>query len=66
LLNLDLAFTHKDPAYRHSLVYVDGNLLFNDLIVHMKKLEKFNFWIETACLCNQQIDYFIKSFQTRT
>ncbi|CAF1466085.1 unnamed protein product, partial [Rotaria sordida] len=61
---LTLAFIHKDPAYCHSLVYVDGNLLFNELIVHITKLEKFNFSIETACLCNQQMDYFIKSFQT--
>ena len=65
LLNLDLAFTHKDPAYGHSLVYIDGNLLFNELIVHMTKLEKLNFYIETACLCDQQMEYFIKSFQTR-
>ncbi len=60
LLNLDLAFTHRDPAY-----HIDGNLLFNELIVHMTKLEKLNFCIETACLCDQQMDYFIKSFQTR-
>ncbi|CAF1250072.1 unnamed protein product [Rotaria sordida] len=64
LVNLDLAFIHKDPAYCHSLVYVDGNLLFNELIIHITKLKKFNFSIETACLCNQQMDYFIKSFQT--
>jgi hypothetical protein len=65
VLHLDLAFIHVDPAYRHSLVYVDGNLLFNELIIHMTKLEKFNFCIETVCLCNQQMDSIIKSFQTR-
>ncbi|CAF2726879.1 unnamed protein product [Rotaria sp. Silwood2] len=65
LLNLDLTFTHKDPAYRYSLEYVDGNLLFNELRVHMTKLENFNFCIETACLCNQQMHYVIKSFQTQ-
>jgi hypothetical protein len=65
LLNLDLAFTHQDPAYHHSLVYIDGNLLFNELIAHMMVLEKFNFCIETVCLCNQQMDSIIRSFQTR-
>ncbi len=64
LLKLDLAFTHKDPAYRRSLVYIDGNLLFNELIIHMTKLEKINFCIETACLCDQQMESIIKSYQT--
>ncbi len=66
LLSLDLAFIHIDPAYRHSLVYVDGNLLFNELMVHMTKLENLNFCVETVCLCDQQMDNIMKSFQTRT
>ena len=65
LLHLDLAFIHKDPAYRHSLAYIDGNVLFNELLVHMTQLEKINFCIETSCLCDQQMDSIIKSFQIR-
>ncbi len=66
LLSLDLAIVHIDSTFHHSLVYIDGNLLFDELIVHMTKLEKFHFCIETACLFNQQMDNIIKSFQTRT
>ncbi len=65
LLRLDLALIHQDPACHHSLVYIDGNLLFNELIVHMMNLKKINFCIDTVCLCNQQMDSIIKSFQTR-
>jgi hypothetical protein len=61
---MDLAFIHRDLAYRHSLVYIDGNSLFDKLLVHMSKLEKINFCIETGCLCDQQMDLIIKSFQT--
>ncbi len=64
LLHMDLAFIHRDLAYRHSLVYIDGNSLFDKLLVHMSKLEKINFCIETGCLCDQQMDLIIKSFQT--
>ncbi|CAF4682165.1 unnamed protein product, partial [Rotaria sp. Silwood2] len=53
-----------DPVHRHSLVYIDGNVIFNELIVHMTKLEKINFCIETFCLCEQQMNHIIKSFQT--
>ncbi len=64
ILHLDLAFIHVDPAYRHSLVYIDGNLLLNEVVVHMQKLEKLNFCFETVCLCNEQMDSIIKSFRT--
>ncbi len=65
LLHLDLAFIHRDLAYRYSLVYIDGNILFDKLLIHMSKLEKINFCIETGCLCDQQMDLIIRSFQTR-
>jgi hypothetical protein len=65
LLRIDLAIIHRDPAYRHSLVYIDGNFLFNELVIHMTKLEKIHFCFQTVCTCNQQTDSIIKSFQTR-
>jgi hypothetical protein len=65
LLHIDLAFIHRDLAYRNALVYIDGNVLFDKLLVRMVKLEKINFCIETACLCDQQTNSIIKSFQTR-
>ncbi len=65
VLKLDLALIHIDLAYRHSLVYIDGNFLLNELIIYMTKLEKINFCIETVCLCDQQMDSILKSFQTR-
>ncbi len=65
ILNLDLALIHVDPACNHSLIYIDGNFLFNELIIHMTKLEKINFCIETAFVCDQQMNSIIKSLQTR-
>lgn len=65
LLYMNLAFVHRDLNYQDSLVYIDGNVLFDELLVHMSKLEKINFCIETCCLCDQQMNSIIKSFQTR-
>ena len=64
LIHMNLAFIHRDLAYRHSLVYIDGNLLFDKLLVHMSKLEKINFCIRTGCFSNEQMNLIIKSFQT--
>jgi two-component SAPR family response regulator len=30
----------------------------------MKIMKHFSFWIETTCLCNQQMNNIIQSFQT--
>jgi hypothetical protein len=65
VLHMDLAIIHRDLAYRHSLVYIDGNFLYDKLLVHMSKLEKINFCIDTACLSDTQMDLIIKSFRTR-
>ena len=65
LLRLDLSFIHVDTESQQSLVYIDGNVLFNELLIHMIKLEKFHFSVATYCLCDQQMDPIIKSFQTR-
>ncbi len=65
LLHMDLAVIHRDLAYRHSLVYIDGYFLYDKLLFYMSKLEKINFCIDTACLNDTQMDLIIKSFQTR-
>jgi hypothetical protein len=65
LLHIDLYILHRDVAYRNELVYIDGNVLFDKLLIHMIKLEKMNFFIATGCLCDQQVNLIVKSFQTR-
>lgn len=65
LLHLDLSFIHGDTDSQQSLVYIDGNVLFNELFIYLIKLEKVNFSVATFCLCDQQMDSIIKSFQTR-
>jgi hypothetical protein len=65
LLHINLSFIHFDVAYRNELVYIDGNVLFDKLLIHMMKLEKINFWMLTGCLCDQQMNSILKSFQTR-
>ena len=65
LLRLDLSFIHVDTDSQQSLVYIDGNVLFNEILIYMIKLEKINFSIATFCFCDQQMDAIIKSFQTR-
>jgi len=64
LLTLHLALIHQDPNFKDSLTYIDGNHLFNEIVIHMKMIKDFSFWIETACLCNQQMNNIIQSFQT--
>ncbi len=65
LLHIDLSIIHRDIAYSNELVYIDGNVLFDKLLIHMMKLEKMNFCIATGCSCDQQVNSIIKSFQTR-
>jgi len=64
LLHIDLWFIHRDIAYSNELVYIDGNVLYDNLLIKMMKLEKINFSIATGCLCDQQMNSIIKSFQT--
>ena len=64
LVTLQLALIHQDPNVRLSLAYIDGNDIFNRIVIHMKMMKEFSFWVETACLCNQQMDSIIQSFQT--
>jgi uncharacterized membrane protein YhdT len=59
-----LAFSQQDPNFKHALTYIDGNHIFNHIVIHMKAMKDFSFWIETACLCNQQMNNIIQSFQT--
>jgi hypothetical protein len=64
LITLHLALIHQNPNFEHSLTYIDGNHLFNDIVIYMKMMKDFSFWIETTCLCNQQMNNIIHSFQT--
>ena len=64
LVTLHLALIHQDPSFKYSLTYIDGNRLYNDIVIHMKMIKDFSFWIETTCLCNEQINNIIRSFQT--
>lgn len=66
LITLHLVLLHQDPNVKHSLTYIDGNDFFSKIVVHMKMMREFSFWIETACLCNQQMNNIIRSFQTGT
>ena len=64
LITLHLALIHQDPNFKHTLTYIDGNRVYNDIVIHMKLMKDFSFWIETVCLCNQQMNNIIHSFQT--
>ena len=64
LQTLHLALIHQDPKFKHSLTYIDGYHLFNEIVIHMKMMKDFSFWIETVCLCDQQMNNIIHSFQT--
>jgi len=64
LVTLHLALIHQDPNFKDTLTYIDGNRLYNDIVIHMKLMKDFSFWIETVCLCNQQMNNIIHSFQT--
>ncbi|UJR38788.1 hypothetical protein I4U23_031453 [Adineta vaga] len=64
LVTLHLALIHQDPNFKHSLTYIDGYRLFNDIVIHMNMMKNFSFWIETVCLCDQQMNNIIHSFQT--
>jgi len=64
LQTLHLAVIHQDPRFKQSLTYIDGHRLFNEIVIHMKRMKDFSFWIETVCLCNQQMDNITHSFQT--
>jgi hypothetical protein len=64
LITLHVALIHQDPNVRHALTYIDGNRIYNEIVVCMKTMREFSFWIETVCLCDQQMDNIIQSFQT--
>jgi hypothetical protein len=64
LVTLHLSLIHQDPNFKERLTYIDGNRIYNDIVIHMKIMKKFSFWIETTCLCNQQMNNIIQSFQT--
>ena len=64
LITLHLALIHQDLNFKDSLTYIDGNRLFNEIVIHMKMMRDFSFWIETTCLCNEQMNNIILSFQT--
>ena len=64
LITLHLALMHQDPNFKHSLTYIDGHRIYKDIVIHMKMMKEFSFWIETVCLCNQQMNNIIHSFQT--
>ncbi len=64
LITLHLSFIHQDPNVRHALTYINGNHIYNEIVVCMNKMKEFSFWIETVCLCDQQMDNIIRSFQT--
>ena len=64
LNTLHLALVHQDPNFKDSLTYIDGHRVYKDIVIHMKMMKEFSFWIETVCLCNQQMNNIIHSFQT--
>ncbi|CAF0876168.1 unnamed protein product [Adineta steineri] len=65
LLTLHLSLIHQDLNFKHTLTYIDGHHLFNEIVIHMKMMKDFSFWIETVCLCKQQMNNIIQSFQTK-
>ncbi|CAF4151252.1 unnamed protein product, partial [Adineta steineri] len=65
LLTLHLSLIHQDLNFKRTLTYIDGNHLFNEIVIHMKMMKDFSFWIETVCLCKQQMNNIIQSFQTK-
>ena len=64
LRTLHLTLVHQNPNFKHSLTYIDGNHIYKDIVIHMKRMKDFSFWIETTCLCNEQMNNIIHSFQT--
>lgn len=64
LVSLHLALIQQVPNVTHALTYIDGHRIFDEIVIHMKTMRDFSFWIETVCLCDQQMDHIIRSFQT--
>ena len=64
LVSLHLALIQQVPNVTHSLTYIDGHRIFKEIVIHMKMMKDISFWIETVCLCDQQMDHIIRSFQT--
>ena len=61
---LHFGFYHEDEHSRKSLSYIDGDLLFNEIMVHMKAVNDLSFCIDMTCMCSQQMDSIIRSFRT--
>lgn len=64
LTKLHLTLVHQDPNCRNSLTYIDGHRIYRDIVIQLRMMKDFSFWIETVCLCNQQMNNIIHSFQT--
>ncbi|CAF1672613.1 unnamed protein product, partial [Adineta ricciae] len=61
---LHLTLMHQDPNCERQLAYIDGHYLYDNIVIQMKKMKEFSFWIETVCLCDQQTNKIIESFRT--
>lgn len=64
LQTLGLLIHEYKPVDPNSLLFIDGNLLYNTIIVHMMNLKQFNFSIKTFCLPDAEIHPIVESFQT--
>lgn len=64
LITLHLTLIHQDPNFKYAFTYIDGNRLYNNLVIHMKMMKIFSFRVETTCLCNQQMNNIIHHFET--
>ena len=61
---LHLTLIHRDINCERQLAYIDGHYLYENIVIHMKKMKEFSFWIETICFCDQQTNKIIESFRT--
>jgi hypothetical protein len=64
LAHLDLSLLHRDPACEHSSIYIDGTVLYDELVKHLTQLESLNLHVETVCAFAEHLDSIILSFQT--
>ncbi|UJR12257.1 hypothetical protein I4U23_016434 [Adineta vaga] len=64
LITLHMALIHQHPNVRNTLTYIDGDCIFKEIILPLTMMKEFSFLNETTCLCNQQMNHIIRSFQT--
>jgi hypothetical protein len=64
LAHLDVLCVHRDPAYLHSPIYIDGTALYEELVKHLTQLEQLNLHVETVCAFAEHVNSIMRSFRT--